>query len=452
MKTRVLVMVLDAFCSDMLSEKLTPNLKRFAREWTSVPAARSVFPSETRVCASSLASGCWPERHGITANYQFLPPDGRLFNSGLPEDLREWKKRLSGPALCVPPVPDLGRALAGAGRSLLTVAAASDGCCSLLDWDAAALGHTRLVVRTPSLCTPDGSYEDMVRAFGPVPAVRAADGTYSPELMAYTVSVLLGRIDADMPDAALCWLPEPDMAGHLFGTRSSQHDRALAVIDEQCGRVMEWWEKKGRDQGWQLLFMADHGMDDADAQRDIPAALQAAGFETTVSEGGQAITAVMDGSTFRILNAASGHARLDGPCGEKPLRALIETLKPLCHDVFLADALLQRFPDPGVRPLSGARCSHALGPQIRFTLAGSDGNPGAPSGSVQIGFHGGCGKREMNPLLLAGGRLLRSRYESLKPSALPDIAPTVLTMLGVPVPERMQGRVLTELFADTGTL
>ena len=35
-----------------------------------------------------------------------------------------------------------------------------------------------------------------------------------------------------------------------------------------------------------------------------------------------------------------------------------------------------------------------------------------------------------------------------KPSALPDIAPTVLTMLGVPVPERMQGRVLSELFAD----
>ena len=160
----------------------------------------------------------------------------------------------------------------------------------------------------------------------------------------------------------------------------------------------------------------------------------------------------MDGSTFRILNASSGHARLDGPCGEKPLRALIEALKPLCHDVFLADALLQRFPVPGVRPLSGTRCSHALGPQIRFTLAGSDGGPGAPSGSVKIGFHGGCGKREMNPLLLAGGRLLRSRYESLKPSALPDIAPTVLTMLGVPVPERMQGRVLTELFADTGTM
>ena len=58
----------------------------------------------------------------------------------------------------------------------------------------------------------------------------------------------------------------------------------------------------------------------------------------------------------------------------------------------------------------------------------------------------------MNPLLLAGGELLRPRYESLKPSALPDIAPTVLTMLGVPVPERMQGRVLTELFADRGIM
>ncbi|WP_295640042.1 alkaline phosphatase family protein [uncultured Mailhella sp.] len=452
MKSRVLIMVLDAFCGDMLSDRLTPNLQAFAREWTSVPAARSVFPSETRVCASSLTSGCWPERHGITANYQFLPPDGRLFNSGLPEDLREWKKRLSELAPCVPPVPNLGRALAGAGRSLLTVAAASDGCCCLLDWNAAALGHTRLVVRTPSLCTPEGSYGNMVRDFGPVPPVREADGTYSPALMAYTVSVLLGRIEADSPDAALCWLPEPDMAGHLFGTRSRQHDRALSVIDKQCGRVMAWWEEKGREQGWQLLFMADHGMDDAGEQRDLPEALRAAGFNTRVSEDGQAITAVMDDSTFRILNASSGHARLDGPCGEKPLRALLDALKPLCHDVFLADALLQRFPVPGVRPLSGTRCSHALGPQIRFTLAGTNGGPAAPSGSVKIGFHGGCGKREMNPLLLAGGELLRPRYESLKPSALPDIAPTVLTMLGVPVPERMQGRVLTELFADRGIM
>ena len=452
MKTRVLIMVLDAFRSDMLSEKLTPNLKKFSREWTSVPAARSVFPSETRVCASSLTSGCWPERHGISANYQFLPPDGRLFNSGLPEDLREWKKRLSELSPCVPPVPDLGRALAGAGRSLLTVAAASDGCCSLLDWDAANLGHTRLIVRTPSLCTPIGSYDNMVRQFGPVPSVREADGTYSHKLLEYTVSVLLGRLDSDAPDAALCWLPEPDMAGHLFGTRSIQHDRALSIIDEQCGRVIAWWESKGLAQGWQIFFMADHGMDDAGKQQDIPAALRTAGFETRVSEDRQAVTAIMDGTIFRILNASSGHARLDGPCTEKPLRSLLAALMPLCRNVFLADSLLQQFPVPGVLPLGSMRCNHPLGPQIRFTLAGTNGGPGSPAGSVKIGFHGGCGKNEMNPLLLAGGRLMRQKYESMKPSSLPDIAPTVLTLLGVPVPERMQGRVLTELLADTETM
>ncbi len=448
MKTRVLLMVLDAFGSDMLSEELTPNLQRFAREWACVPRARSVFPSETRVCASSLVSGCWPERHGVTANYQFLPPDGHLFNSGLPEDLREWKKRLRDLAPCASAVPDLGRALAAAGRTLLSVGAASDGCCSLLDWNAEELGHTRLAVRTPKLCTPDGSYESMVRRFGPVPAVHAPDGTYAPELMAYTVSVLLGLLDSASPDVALCWLPEPDMAGHLFGTRSRQHDSALSSIDEQCGRVLDWWEKKGRELGWQLFFMADHGMDDAETHQDIPALLRRAGFEVRTSEDGQMITAGMDGSTFRILNACSGHARMDGPCAERPLRALLEALKPTCHEVFLAEALLRKFPVPGVTALEGVRCGHPLGPQIRFTLAGADGGPAAPSGSVKIGFHGGHQTREMNPLLLAGGHLVRPRCESTKPSALPDIAPTVLTMLGVPVPERMQGRVLSELFAD----
>lgn len=448
MSHHVLITVLDAFCSDMLSESDTPHLWLFSRAWTRVPHARSVFPSETRVCASSLVSGCWPERHGLTANYQFMPEGGPLLNSGLPEDLRLWKKYLAAASPDSAPVPDFGTTLARAGKTLLSVAAASDGCCTLLDRDAKLHGHLRLAVRTPEACSSPEHHEEMVRRFGPVPDVRADDGTYSPELMAYTVSVLLGHLRSDAPDAALCWLPEPDMAGHLFGTRSPQHRRALSVIDAQCGRILDWWENEGRRQGWQIFFMADHGMADAAARHDIPAALREAGFDVSLSHEGQAVSATRNKTTFRLLNAASGHARFDGAPDNEAIEALIEALRPLCAELFLSDKLLDDCPVPDVRPLSLMHCAHPLGPQIRFTLAGTASGPGVPAGTTKTGFHGGLLFREMHPLLLAGGTGIRPAYEASCRSALPDIVPTALALLGVPVPERMQGRVLNEILAE----
>lgn len=447
MSNHVLITVLDAFCSDMLSESSTPHLWEFSRVWSRVPRARSVFPSETRVCASSLVSGCWPERHGLTANYQFMPNGGPLLNSGLPEDLRVWREYLAAAAPGEEPVPDFGTVLARAGKRLLSVAAASDGCCTLLDRDAALHGHLRLAVRTPQACSSPEHHEDMVRRFGPVPAVRADDGTYAPELLDYTVSVLLGHILSDAPDAALCWLPEPDMAGHLFGTHSAQHRRALSAIDAQCGRILQWWEQEGRRQGWQIFFMADHGMADAETRHDIPAALRSAGFEVTLSHEGQAISATLNNTTFRLLNAASGHARFDGSPDREALETLIEALQPLCAELFLSDELLNDCQVPGVRPLSMLHCAHPLGPQIRFTLAGTASGPGVPAGTAKIGFHGGLLFREMHPLLLAGGTCIRQACEASCRSALPDIVPTALTLLGVPVPDRMQGRVLNEILA-----
>ncbi len=448
MNRHVLVTVLDAFCSDMLNEHDTPRLWNFSRAWTRVPGAQSVFPSETRVCAASLVTGCWPERHGLTANYQFMPDGGPLLNSGLPGDLRIWREHLNRIRPDDAPVIDLGTALAQAGKSLLSVAAASDGCCTLLDRDAAQHGHLRLAVRTPEACSSPEHHEEMVRRFGPVPDVRADDGTYSPELMAYTVSVLLGHLRSDAPDAALCWLPEPDMAGHLFGTRSPQHRRALSVIDAQCGRILDWWENEGRRQGWQIFFMADHGMADAAARHDIPAALREAGFDISLSHEGQAVSATRNKTTFRLLNAASGHARFDGAPDNEAIEALIEALRPLCAELFLSDKLLDDCPVPDVRPLSLMHCAHPLGPQIRFTLAGTASGPGVPAGTTKTGFHGGLLFREMHPLLLAGGTGIRPAYEASCRSALPDIVPTALALLGVPVPERMQGRVLNEILAE----
>ncbi|MDX1489233.1 MAG: hypothetical protein R3268_13575, partial [Acidiferrobacterales bacterium] len=63
------------------------------------------------------------------------------------------------------------------------------------------------------------------------------------------------------------------------------------------------------------------------------------------------------------------------------------------------------------------------------------------------GLHGGLHALELNSWRAVGGDAFRSGYTSSVPMGITDILPTVLTILGVPVPGHVQGRVLHEALA-----
>src|ERR1019366_5873361 len=63
-----LLVVFDGLRPDMVRPDTTPNLLRFTALGTQFVRARSVFPSEPRVCSSSVATVCLPLRHGLVAN------------------------------------------------------------------------------------------------------------------------------------------------------------------------------------------------------------------------------------------------------------------------------------------------------------------------------------------------------------------------------------------------
>ena len=73
MSNPVLLVVFDGLRPDMVQPENTPNLCRFAAMGTNFARARSVFPSETRVCSATVTTGCLPRRHGLIAN-QFAHP------------------------------------------------------------------------------------------------------------------------------------------------------------------------------------------------------------------------------------------------------------------------------------------------------------------------------------------------------------------------------------------
>lgn len=61
---------------------------------------------------------------------------------------------------------------------------------------------------------------------------------------------------------------------------------------------------------------------------------------------------------------------------------------------------------------------------------------------------GMAGAHSPNGILIAKGKVIKRR-EQLKNAQITDLAPTILYLLNIPVPEYMDGRVLTELFEES---
>ena len=116
MGERFLLVVFDGLRPDLVRPDTTPNLLRLAAMGTRFARARSVFPSETRVCSATVATGCMPRRHGLVANRLAHPldaarpgPAGRTVDTAQMPALLELEQELGAPLL---DRPTLGALLA----------------------------------------------------------------------------------------------------------------------------------------------------------------------------------------------------------------------------------------------------------------------------------------------------------------------------------------------------
>ena len=86
----------------------------------------------------------------------------------------------------------------------------------------------------------------------------------------------------------------------------------------------------------------------------------------------------------------------------------------------------------------------SFGWDSRSNPAGYAGYAYSTGGQPGQGQHGSMSRHEMNNVLLAGGPSFRRSARVQSPTGNVDVAPTILSILGIPAPERMEGRVLTE--------
>jgi arylsulfatase A-like enzyme len=406
---------------DMLSDEVTPNLRRLIAGGARYRRPTAAFPSETRPNSATIGTGCHPGRHGITANRMRAPDLGlRELNTGRPDHLLRIGQR-HGRIL---PPPTLGEVLAAADRRLAVLGSGSPGQTLLQNPHGAGWTINR-ALRVPA--TLDAELEGRFGAFPDGPLARV-----DAHLQRIALEHALPSLQ---PHLLVLWSGQPDVNLHRYGLGAPEVEASLRVNDARLGELLERLDL-GRDT---VLFMSDHGHTTVRSRVDLAGELVASGL----AERAEVSVA---GAGYHLRGAARG--RLPEIVGW--LRG-----RPWCGPIFVRD-------DRWHGGVEGAAPASVLWdgapgrwvPDLQLSLAWDDapnrrGVPGQADaqgfeGDADLSDHGSLSPRDMGNLIVLAGAGVRSGVELDAPAGTVDVAPTVLHLLGLSPPETTQGRPLRE--------
>ena len=209
---KVLLIGIDGVRPDILAEVPTPNIDALAASGWYTADARTTTPSVSGPSWSSMLTGVWPEKHGVTDN-NFSGRDYDTWPGFLTRAKQERPELATFAAVDWLPLAELER-----GGPVLPAS---------LD--------TRVVLDGYDLGWAE------------------ADG----ELTARAV-MHLGAAD---PDAMFVYLGNPDETSHEHGSIGTEYRDAIALADRHVGMLVDAVQARPgyEDEDWLVLISTDHG-------------------------------------------------------------------------------------------------------------------------------------------------------------------------------------------------
>ncbi|GAB4361739.1 MAG: alkaline phosphatase family protein [Kiloniellaceae bacterium] len=433
---------------DLIDMATTPVLRAFLDGACDFTESSSVFPSSTRVNACALGSGATPSRSGIVAN-KFFDPDiagGRLLNTGNRDEMVAAEDHAGGRYV---KGPTLGDVLADAGLTLAVVSAATAGTTHLVNPRARENRQIALCMRDWQASLPSDFAAEMLERFGPLaPAGRPN----SARMAQMTTMFLEGVFPRVRPDAAILWYNDPDITFHHEGLGSPKATAALAALDREFARLLDWAQSSAPGRAVQIVLASDHGHITARERIEAKEVLARSGLALGGDPRRDGLAGTL-GYLGAIRAAAPDSAALHRLVGWM-------VAQPWCGPLFTAPRNDVEGVVLGTLSRSLLLNDHDRSPHL-FCLMRADDRPNAAGiegscyfdGDMPVGgsIHGGLHRREMNNLLALSGPAFQPARRYDHPAGIIDIAPTVLALLGLMPPAAMQGRVLREAFTG-GTL
>lgn len=438
----VVLVVWDGMRADFVAKEYAPNLTTMAASGVRFLHHHSVFPSLTSVNATALATGVFPGRSGMIANWAFRPEisGGKLARMDAPDTVRRGDELRGGKYLGAATIAELVEARGG------RTAIAGTKTASLLH-RRKDYGHGVTIFAGKAI--PESALAAIVNSLGKFPS---QDNVPDETENSWTTRALTENLWRDgVPEFSLLWLSDPDRSQHATAPGSNDSKRAIKSSDQNLGLVLDALEAKGVRNKTDVIVASDHGFSTIERAINVVGLLQKQDFdvasETDVSlRKGQVRVAGNGGLNLYYVGAHDGAT----------IARLVETLQ----QTDFADVIFTREALAGTFAFSAAHMDIAGGPDVVMSFRWSDrrnenGTAGMiyANGSVDEnkGTHGTLGPFDLHNTFVAAGPDFRHSMQDDLPTSNLDVAATIMHVLGLMPPEPLDGRVVSEAMTGAAT-
>ncbi len=431
--SRALVVVWDGMRPDLVRPDLTPNLAGLAHEGVWFDASHAVFPTVTRVNAATLASGAFPATHGLPGNILYAP----LVDPAAPISFGEENtfaalRRAYG----VFRSATLADLVADRGGTAVVVSNGTRGSALMCHPNAGERGD---LVLHPTLSTPT-ELRPLVARLGPLPEASIPDTARNRWFAHAIADYVLPELG---PELLVFWHNDPDKTQHRFGFGHAKSLGAIRDADNHLGLILGGLDRLGLRRETAVVVVSDHGYVSVGRQVDLATELVRAGLKAGPD------------STDVVVAPNGGAVLVYAQYGRPDAAARVAELLRGWNaaEVVFSGARGGPVLD-GTFSLARVGVDGPLAPDVLVALSWDDGvnehrhrGRSVENGRINRASHGGISSWELRNTLVMAGAGIRRGIRSAVPAGNVDVAPTLLRLLGLPIPPTMQGRVLGEALA-----
>jgi arylsulfatase A-like enzyme len=423
-----LVIVVDGLRPDYVTPEVMPRLVRLGRRGVVFNAHHSVFPTVTRVNAAAIATGAYPEAHGLLGNTVYVPAVNatRGLDTGSRANL-EAIARTDGRLLTA---RSLGEILQQAGKKVLVVGSGTSGAALLLNH---TVGSGAILHHEYTL--PAELAARVLEKLGPPPARAMPNAAQNRRAVDAYLTLGLEEL---RPDVTLMWISDPDTTAHTRGMGAGPTRDALTLVDMEIGRIEDTLKAQGLLNQTNFVITSDHGFSTHTGTLKLAALVDP--FVRPMPDGSPDIVVAEGAVHFRAGADAVRVAAIVAALQRRPeVGAIFTRAGPRGGQEGVA---------PGTLSFAVARWNHPRSAEILVSAnwTREKNEAGFEGKSTQSGVagHGTSSPHDIHIPLMAAGPDFREHAVSAVPTSNVDLAPTLLHLLGLEAPPTMTGRVIEE--------
>lgn len=243
-KQKLIVVSMDALIyEDLQYLRTKPSFSWLIENGARVDEVKSIYPTLTYPCHATMASGCWPSKHGVINNTFFQP--------GVKDCDWVWYHDAYK-------VPDLIDAAKAKGLTTAAIGWPTMGKHPNLDWIIAEIAHTS--AKTEAEFKRDyqltGTTDKVWEEIG---APNIHWRTEAKRVGCFNARCCCDMIRKYQPDVILLHVAGPDAHRHKYGVFPEN----MSVALDECEMILTWILEAMKDAGVEdctnLVITADHG-------------------------------------------------------------------------------------------------------------------------------------------------------------------------------------------------